>query len=65
MWTRRSPGELLKNISAEQQAMLLADYADRAALHNLVLEEVVEQQVIASFPLVEAIFNFEAVKSGD
>ena len=56
-------GELLKNISAEQQAMLLADYADRAALHNLVLEEVVEQQVIASFPLVEAIFNFEAVKA--
>ena len=56
-------GELLKTISVEQQAMLLADYADRAALHNLVLEEVVEQQVIASFPLVEAIFNFEAVKA--
>ncbi len=56
-------GELLKNISAERQATLLADYADRATLYNLVLEEVVEQQIIASFPLVEAIFNFEAVKA--
>ncbi len=54
-------GELLKNISKEQQAALLADYADRSTLRNLVLEQVVEQQVIASFPLVDALFNFESV----
>ena len=54
-------GELLKNIRVEQQAALLADYADRGTLRNLVLERVVEQQVIASFPLVDALFNFESV----
>ena len=54
-------GELLKDISLQQQAALLADYADRNTLRNLVLEKVVEQQVIASFPLVDAIFNFETV----
>ncbi len=56
-------GELLKNISPEQQAALLADYADHSTLRNLVLEEVVEQQVIASFPLAEAIFSFDSVKA--
>ncbi len=56
-------GELLKNISPEQQAGLLAKYADRGTLRNLVLDEVVEQQVIASFPLVDAIFNFDSVKA--
>ena len=56
-------GELLKAISAEQQASLLAKYADHATLRNLVLEEVVEQQIIASFPLVDAIFNFNAIKA--
>ncbi|MCY3780508.1 MAG: ABC transporter permease subunit [Chloroflexi bacterium] len=56
-------GELLKNISPEQQAGLLAEYTDHGTLRNLVLEEVVERQVIASFPLAEAIFNFEAVKA--
>ena len=56
-------GELLKNISKEQQAGLLARYADHGTLHNLVLEEVVEQQVIASFTLSEAIFNFAATKA--
>ncbi len=56
-------GELLKNISPEQQAGLLAKYADRGTLRNLVLDEVVEQQVIASFPLLDAIFNFDAVKA--
>jgi len=56
-------GELLKSISPQQQASLLADYADRSTLRNLVLEEVVEQQVIASFPLVDAIFNFDLVKA--
>jgi len=56
-------GELLKSISPQQQASLLAKYADRDTLRNLVLEEVVEQQVIASFPLVDAIFNFDAVKA--
>lgn len=55
--------ELLKNISPEQQAGLLATYADHGTLRNLVLEEVVEQQVIASFPLVDAIFNFDAIKA--
>lgn len=56
-------GELLKHISPAQQAALLANYADKNALRNLVLEEVVEQQVIASFPLFEAIFNFDSVKA--
>lgn len=56
-------GELLKSISPQQQADLLAKYADHGTLRNLVLEEVVEQQVIASFPLVDAIFNFDAVKA--
>ena len=54
-------GELLKDLSLERQAALLADYADQRSLRHLVLEQVVEQQVIASFPLVEAIFNFESV----
>ncbi len=55
--------ELLKNISREEQAGLLARYAGKTALRRLVLEEVVEQQVIASFPLADAIFNFEATKA--
>jgi phosphate transport system permease protein len=55
--------KLLKNITVSQQALLLARYADHATLRNLVLEEVVEQQVIASFALSETIFNFEAVKA--
>ena len=56
-------GELLKSISPERQAQLLAEYADHATLHSLVLEEVVERQVIASFPLVEALFNFDAIRA--
>ena len=55
-------GELLKAISVERQAGLLAKYADLHALRNLVLEEVVEQKVIASFTLWETIFNFAAIK---
>ncbi len=54
-------GELLKNISAEQQAALLAQYSDQVTLRNLVLERVVERQVIASFPLSDALFNFDEV----
>ena len=56
-------GELIKNISPEQQAALLADYADQGTLRQLVMEEVVEPQVIASFPLAQAIFNFNSVKA--
>jgi len=56
-------GELLKAISKKRQAGLLARYADIGTLRNLVLEEVVEQQVIASFTLGEAIFNFAAIKA--
>ena len=56
-------GELLKDMSPQQHAALLANYADRSALRHLVLEEVIEQQVIASFPLAEAIFNFNAIKT--
>ena len=56
-------GELLKSVSREQQAALLARYADSETLRNLVLEEVVEQKVIASFTLSEAIFNFDAIKA--
>lgn len=55
--------ELLKAISIERQAGLLARYADQGALRHLVLEEVVEQKVIASYTLWETIFNFDAVKS--
>ncbi|MXV93415.1 MAG: ABC transporter permease subunit [Chloroflexi bacterium] len=55
--------ELLKSISHEDQAALLAKYADNATLRRLVLEEVVEQQVIASFPLSDTIFNFETIKA--
>ena len=56
-------GELLKNISVQQQAGLLAKYADHGTLRKLVLEEVVQRQVIASFPMVDAIFNFPAIKA--
>ena len=56
-------GELLKTISKTQQASLLAHYADHGTLHNLVMDEVIEPQVIASFTLSEAIFNFAAVKA--
>ena len=55
--------ELLKSISREDQAALLAKYADNTALRRLTLEEVVEQQVIASFTLSDTIFNFEAIKA--
>ena len=55
--------ELLKSISREDQAALLAKYADNTTLRRLVLEEVVEQQVIASFTLSDTIFNFEAIKA--
>ena len=55
--------QLLKNISREAQAGLLADYADTATLRQLVLEEVVEQQVIASFTLAEALFSFDEIKA--
>ena len=56
-------GERLKSISPEQQAGLLARYADRGSLRELVLEEVVEPSVIASFSLSEALFNFDAIKA--
>lgn len=55
--------ELLKAISVERQAGLLARYASQSALRSLVLEEVVERKVIASYTLWETIFNFDAVKS--
>lgn len=56
-------GELLKAIKLERQAGVLARYADKSTLHRLVLEEVVEQQVIASFTLSETIFNYAAIKA--
>ena len=56
-------GQLLKHISKEQQADLLASYASTAALRRLVLEKVVNRQIIASFTLSEAIFNFDAIKA--
>ena len=55
--------ELLKSISHADQAVLLAKYANNPTLRRLILEEVVEQQVIASFPLSDAIFNFAAIKA--
>ncbi len=55
--------ELLKAISVERQAGLLARYADQGTLRDLVLEEVIEQQVIASFTLSESLFNFADVKA--
>lgn len=56
-------GERLKAISAERQAGLLARYADHGALLKLVLDEVIERKVIASFSLSEALFNFDAIKA--
>ncbi len=55
--------QLLKHISAEEQAGLLASYASAAALRRLVRDNVVKPQVIASFTFVEAIFNFEAIQA--
>ena len=55
--------QLLKSISKEQQAGLLASYADTVTLRRLVMENVVKQQVIASFPLVESIFSFDDIKA--
>ena len=55
--------ELLKSIGKEQQSALLARYADGDVLRRLVLEEVVERKVIASYTLSEALFNFEAIKA--
>lgn len=52
---------LLKDIELEQQAQLMADYMSTSDLKRLVLIEVVEQQVIASYPLSDAIFNFDAI----
>ena len=56
-------GELLKSVSHEAQAGLLARYADNNTLRRLVLDEVVEQHVIASFTLAETIFNFDKIKA--
>lgn len=53
--------QLLSDLEPAQQAEVLANYASSSAIRNLVLVEVVEQQVIASYPLSDAIFNFETV----
>ena len=55
--------QLLKDLSKDEQARLLSSYAGTATLRRLVLEEVVEQRVIASFTLFDTIFNFEAIKA--
>lgn len=55
--------KLLKELEVEQQATLLANYASSSAIRNLVLAEVVEQQIVASFTLYDTIFNFDAVKA--
>ena len=55
--------QILKDLEIDQQASLLANYASTATLRNLVLAEVVEQQVIASFSLSDTIFNFDAIKA--
>lgn len=52
---------LLKDIELEQQAQLMADYMSTNELKQLVLIEVVEQQIIASYPLSDALFNFDTV----
>jgi ABC-type phosphate transport system permease subunit len=54
---------MLKDITPEQQASLLAEYASTGAIRALVLTEVVEQQIIASFTLSDTIFNFDVVKA--
>ncbi len=54
---------ILKDLEVEQQATLLAKYVSTATLRKLVLAEVVEQQVIASFSLSDTIFNFDAIKA--
>ena len=54
---------LLKDIRREDQALLLARYADNATLRRLVLEEVVKQNIIASFTLSDTLFSFDAIKA--
>ncbi len=54
---------LLKDIEPSQQAGLLATYVSSGDLRRLVLTEVVEQQIIASYPLSDAIFNFEEISA--
>lgn len=54
---------LLKDITPEQQATVLATYTDSSMLRRLVLTEVVEQQIIASYTLTDTIFNFDAIKA--
>ena len=60
---RAIANELLKNISKQEQAGLLARYADKSILQSLVLEEVVEQHIIASFTLSDTIFRFDEIKA--
>jgi len=52
---------LLKDITPEQQAGLLARFASSSVIRQMVLSEVVEQVVIASYPLQDTIFNFEEI----
>ncbi len=54
---------ILKDITPEQQASLIADYASSSAIRTLVLSEVVEQQIIASFTLTDTILNFDLIKA--
>jgi len=51
----------LTELEPAQQAELLATYASSSELRRMVLVEVVEQQVIASYPLQDTIFNFEEI----
>lgn len=55
--------QLLSDITAEQQAGLLADYSSSATLRNLVLAEIVKEQVVASYPLSDTIFNYPAIEA--
>lgn len=54
---------LLKDITPEQQATVFATYASSSVLRGLVLTEVVEQQIIASYTLADTILNFDAIKA--
>lgn len=54
---------LLADLTPEQQATLLATYATSTTLRQLVLSDVVEQQVIASYTLSDTIFRFDEIKA--
>lgn len=54
--------QLLKDLDTAEQAKLLADYTSSSVLRDLVTIEIVKQQVVASYPLYDTIFNFDQIQ---